>query len=79
MIDSLIDFLGNIAINVISRLPTMQFDLVGYMEVLNQYLPGVNYFIPFNELSYIFITWIDILSIAISIYALLKFIIGVVK
>lgn len=79
MIDSLIEFLGNVAINIISRLPTMQFDLTGYINVLNEYLPGVNYFIPFNELSYIFITWIDVLSIAISIYALLKFIMGVVK
>lgn len=79
MIDSLIEFLGNVAINVISRLPTMQFDLAGYIGVLNQYLPGINYFIPFNELSYIFITWIDVLSIAISVYALLKFIMGVVK
>lgn len=57
----------------------MQFDLTGYINVLNEYLPGVNYFIPFNELSYIFITWIDVLSIAISIYVLLKFIMGVIK
>lgn len=79
MIDSLIQFLGNIAIDIISRLPTMQFDLASYIDALDNYLPGINYFIPFNELSIIFITWIDVLTIAISVYTLLKFVIGIVK
>lgn len=75
MLESLFAFLSTALVTIISKFPASPFNFDTYISTLQEYLPYINWFIPFQQLYVITQTAIATFFASVVLFIFLKFVV----